>query len=64
MKAVDHPNIIKLFEFLEDEENMYIITEYCAGGQLFEAMLRKRTFTENEAAYIMMQLLSAINHCH
>lgn len=29
MKAVDHPNIVKLFEFFEDEENLYIITEYC-----------------------------------
>jgi calcium-dependent protein kinase len=32
MRAVDHPNILKLFEFFEDEENMYIITEYCSGG--------------------------------
>ena len=32
MKAVDHPNIVKLFEFFEDEENLYIITEYCQGG--------------------------------
>ena len=32
MKAVDHPNIVKLFEFFEDDENLYIITEYCAGG--------------------------------
>ena len=64
MKVVDHPNIVKLFEFFEDDENLYIITEYCAGGQLFEAMLKKKTFSENEAAYIMMQLLSAINHCH
>jgi len=28
-------------------------------------MIRQRkTFTENEAAQIMMQLLSAIAHCH
>lgn len=53
MKSVDHPNIIKLFEFFEDDENIYIITEYCPGGPLFEAILKKKTFTENEAAYIM-----------
>lgn len=54
MKAVDHPNILKLFEFFEDEEHFYIITEYCDGGQLFEAILKRKTFTENEAANIMM----------
>jgi calcium-dependent protein kinase len=36
MKLVDHPNIVKLFEFFEDDENFFIITEFCSGGQLFE----------------------------
>jgi serine/threonine protein kinase len=31
---------------------------------LFEAILKKKTFSENEAAEIMTQLLSAIAHCH
>jgi calcium-dependent protein kinase len=64
MKLVDHPNIIKLFEFFEDQENFYIITEYCTGGQLFEAIMKKKTFSENEAANIIQQLLSAVAHCH
>eukprot|EP00347_Sterkiella_histriomuscorum_P024166 403332075 len=64
MKLVDHPNIVKLFEFFEDDEQFFIITEYCSGGQLFEMIRQKRQFTENEAAQIMMQLLSAIAHCH
>ncbi len=64
MKAVDHPNIVKLFEFFEDNENIYIITELCTGGQLFDAIIQKKSFSENEAANIMLQLLSAITHCH
>jgi calcium-dependent protein kinase len=36
MKLVDHPNIVKLFEFFEDDENFFIITEFCSGGQPFE----------------------------
>ena len=32
MKAVDNPNIVKLFEFFEDDENIYILTELCTGG--------------------------------
>lgn len=42
MKLVDHPNIVKLFEFFEDDENFYIITEYCCGGQLFEMIRHKK----------------------
>jgi len=29
MKLVDHPNIVKLFEFFEDESHFFIIQEYC-----------------------------------
>jgi calcium-dependent protein kinase len=53
MKLVDHPNIVKLFEFFEDDDYFYIITEYCSGGQLFEMIRQKKKFTENEAAQIM-----------
>ena len=31
----DHPNIIKMYDRLEDTRNLYIITEECAGGDLF-----------------------------
>ena len=61
---VDHPNIVKLFEFFEDDKNLYLICEYCKGGQLFEKLMEQQTFSENEAAHIMLQLLSAITHCH
>ena len=53
MKVVDHPNIVKLFEFFEDDESFFIITEYVNGGQLFEAIMQKKVFSENEAASIM-----------
>lgn len=41
MKLVDHPNIVKLYEFFEDGENFYIVTELCSGGALFNEILKK-----------------------
>ena len=38
----DHPNIIKLFEYFIDEDNYYLITEYCNGGDLFD-LIKKKT---------------------
>jgi len=64
MKSVDHPNIVKLFEFFEDEDKIYIITEFCSGGQLYDKIISGGGFSENKAASIMKQLLSAIAHCH
>ena len=54
MKCVDHPSIAKLYEFFEDEESFYIITELCNGGPLFEEITKREKFSENEAAHIMM----------
>ena len=35
LRLLDHPNIIRLHEFYQDDKNYYIITEYCDGGELF-----------------------------
>lgn len=36
LKTLDHPNIVKVFEFFEDEEKYYIISEYIQGRDLFD----------------------------
>ena len=63
LKKIDHPNIIKIFEFYIQNDNYYLITEYCGGGELFE-LVNDTHFTESQVAYVMYQLFSAINYCH
>ena len=38
LQKLDHPNIIKIFEFYEDDRFFYIVTELCTGGELFEKL--------------------------
>lgn len=38
LKKLDHPNILKLYEFLEDDEHYYLITEFCEGKELFDVI--------------------------
>ena len=64
LKKVDHPNIIKLHEVYLNNNFVYMIEEYCKGGDLFDYIKMQRYFTEKKAANIMYQLLSAINHLH
>lgn len=35
----DHPNIVKMYEFFEDEKRYYLVTEICKGGELFDEVL-------------------------
>jgi calcium-dependent protein kinase len=64
LKKLDHPNIIKLYGFYQDDKNYYLITEYCSGGELFDRIIRMKTFSEAYAAKLMKQLLSAVTYCH
>ena len=64
LKNLDHPNILRLYETIEDNNSIYLVTEICEGGELFDEILARNRFEEKDAAPIMKQLLSAINYCH
>ena len=64
LKTMDHPNIVKLFEFYSNEKQYSIIMEYCKGGKLNTEIRNYAPFDEKYSAYIMYQIFSAINYCH
>ncbi|KAL4509217.1 hypothetical protein ABPG72_018148 [Tetrahymena utriculariae] len=68
LKRLDHPNIIRIFDFYQDEEDFYIITEYIEGGCLFDEIQKlsklKQQFNEKNACQIMQQILMAVNYAH
>ena len=64
LKNLDHPNIVKIFEFFIEADGYYIITEYCHEGELFKLIKKKGFFTEKIAANIMYQIFQAIHYCH
>ena len=64
LKSLDHPNIVRVIEYYEDIQHMYIITELCQGGELFDRIIQQQRFTEKKAKETMAQLLSAISYCH
>ena len=52
LRSLDHPNIVKIFEYFEDEKNVYLVTEACRGGELFDRIIENEFFSEQEAARI------------
>ena len=64
LKHIDHPNVVKIFEFYNSDDAYYLITEYCEGGELFKLIKQKKKLTEIQCAYVMYQVLSAIKYCH
>ena len=65
LKIAQHPNIIRLYEIFDNEKYIYIIMEYCGGGDLF-SYIEKRGFKlkESRAAEIIHKLSTAIYYLH
>jgi len=64
LKDLDHPNILKMYEFFEDEKRYYIITDICKGGELFDDLKERGCFGEKEAALLIRHVLSCVCYCH
>jgi calcium-dependent protein kinase len=64
LKRLDHPNIIKIYEFYYDEKYFYIVTELCTGGELFQKIVKNKIFSEKQAANTIKQILSAVSYVH
>ena len=64
LKHMDHPNIVKIFEFSENKKGYFIVNEYISEGELFNEISKRKNFSEVDAAYIMKQLIGAISYCH
>ena len=62
LRTMDHPNIVKIFEFYSNDENYSIIMEYCKGGSLIKEIMANGPFDENYTAYVMYQIFSAIHY--
>jgi len=56
--------VIKLYEYFEDSKNVYLVTELCTGGELFDRIVQAEFFTEAVAARVFRQILQALNYCH
>lgn len=64
LKRLDHPNILRLYEFFQDQKRYFLVTELCNGGELFDKIADESYFHEQDAAKIIKQVLSAVNYCH
>lgn len=64
LMRLDHPNIIRLHQVIDTEEELYIIMDYASGGELIDHIAAKSRLPEKEGRRIFRQLLSAIDHCH
>ena len=53
LRRLDHPNVVKLYEYFQDDKSFYVVTELCEGGELFDKIIEDGFFSEARAAEYM-----------
>jgi len=61
---LDHPNIVKMSDDVDDGDNLIIVLEFLKGGGLLEHLFEVEHYTEAQAAYLFQQLLHAVAYMH
>lgn len=64
MKQLDHPHIMRLYFTFEDEEHIYMASEMCDGGELYDTIEEAGLLCERSCSALFVQILRAINYLH
>jgi serine/threonine protein kinase len=66
MRRLHEPHIVKLRDFLEDNDNFYIVLEYCDIGDIISLQTKQpnRVFKLNSASEYLSQVLFSLESLH
>lgn len=64
LKRVRHAHIIQLYEIIETPKQLFLIMEYCNGGELFDYIVECGRVPEEEACRFFQQILSGVEQIH
>ena len=64
LKKLEHPNIMKIYEYYDDSKNIYIVSELCDQGDLLGKMRKLGSMSEVVVKFLMDQILNALSYLH
>ncbi|XP_042241673.1 maternal embryonic leucine zipper kinase-like isoform X2 [Homarus americanus] len=64
MKQLAHQHVCKLYQVLETDTKIFMVLEYCPGGELFDYIVERDRLEEDEARLFFRQITSAVAYVH
>ena len=62
LNLIKHPNIIGLRDYYEDKRSIYLVTEFCSGGDLITFIEKNSKISEKTAAKIIHKIAEGIKY--
>ena len=63
-RQLNHPNIIRLHEVIEEDDCHYLIFDIASEGELFDDIIAKKCYNELQATCYIQQVLEGVRYCH
>uniref|UniRef100_A0A3B1K865 Maternal embryonic leucine zipper kinase n=1 Tax=Astyanax mexicanus TaxID=7994 RepID=A0A3B1K865_ASTMX len=64
MKNLSHQHVCRLYHVIETSSKIYMVLEYCPGGELFDYIVAKDRLSEEETRVFFRQIVSALAYVH
>ena len=64
LRKLDHKNIIKLYRVYEDSDNVYLILEYVASGNLLQKVVNQKKFGNEDIQLFIETLFEVLHYIH
>lgn len=64
LKKLHHKHITRLYQVMETQRNIYLVTEYASKGEIFDHLVATGRMEESQARAIFKQIVSAVDYCH
>jgi len=62
--SVGHQHIVTLHDYFETMNNLYLVTDLCTGGELFDRICAKGSYFEKDARHLVHVITSAVAYLH
>lgn len=62
-KSLNHPNIVNLIRYFDDENYVFFVLEYIHPGEVFEILRRHDYFSEHRTANYLYQVIEGLKYC-
>lgn len=64
LTKLDHPNVIRLYDYFKYKNNLFLVLEYCSGGTLEDIISRNEDLFMHDKIKICSQIISAFKYCN
>jgi calcium/calmodulin-dependent protein kinase I len=64
MHKITHPHCVQLYEMFETKKKLYMVMELLKGGELFDRIIAKESYSESEASSAVKAIAKAIQYLH